>query len=119
MQRRVFLSVLMVAVMGFASMANAQEEKKEKGRRGDPLMAALEKANLSEEQKTKVKAIMEETDAAAKAAREAKDREAGQKVRAERMEKINAVLTEEQREIVKKYMAELREKSGKGKPKQE
>lgn len=120
MQRRVFLSVMVVALLGVFSMAQGAEgDKKErdKGKHGEVLRAALEKANLSDDQKAKVKTIQEETATALKAAREAKDREAGMKAMREGMEKTMAVLTDEQKAIVKKYMEENaphREKGDKG-----
>jgi Spy/CpxP family protein refolding chaperone len=121
MKRRVFLSVMVVALLGSFSIANAQEEKKgkDRGGRGAVMAAALEKAKLTDEQKAKIKTINEESEAAAKAAREAKDREAGRKVFTERQEKIMAVLTDEQKEIVKKYLAENAPRREKDKKKPE
>ena len=114
MKRRVFLSVLVVALMGsFAFGAdedNKPKEGKGKGRGGEALAAALEKANLSDDQKAKIKTINEESDAAIKAAREAKDREASRKAYTEKMEKIMAVLSDEQKAIVKKHLEENRPK---------
>lgn len=121
MQRRVFMSVLVVALMGVFSLANAAEEgdKKGKGKGPDVMQAALEKANLSAEQKEKIKAIRQETAAAMKAAREAKDKEAGKKAIMDSHEKVMAVLTDEQKEIVKKYLAENRPEKGDKKKKQD
>lgn len=115
MQRRIFLSVMVVALLGVFSLAHGEEEKKDKGKRPDIMKAALEKANLTDDQKAKIKTINEEAEAAMKAAREAKDKEAGKKAFMERSEKIMAVLTDEQKEVVKKYLAENRPQGDKKK----
>jgi hypothetical protein len=107
MNRRVFLSMVVVALM--SSFALAQEGDKPKrgaGGRGEVMQKALEAAKLSDEQKASVKKINEESEAAIKAARDAKDREAMRKAMTERQEKIMAVLTDDQKEIVKKYLEE-------------
>jgi len=108
------LSVLVFALLGSFMVANAAEEKKDKGH-GDVFTAALAQANLSDEQKEKIKTINEESKAAMKAAREAKDKEAGKKAMADHREKVMAVLTAEQIESVKKYMAEHRPEGDKKK----
>ena len=113
MQRRVMLGVMVFALLGSFMTAYGQEEgKKGKGGPGGALQAALAKANLSAEQKEKIKAINEDAREAMKAAREAKDKEAGKKVMANHIEKIMGVLDDDQKEIVKKHLAEAREKGG-------
>ncbi len=106
------LGVFVFALLGSFTLANAQEEKKGRAGRGDPLTAALEKAGLSDEQKEKVKTINEDYRKASAAAREAKDREASRKAGTERTEKILAVLDDKQQEIVKKHLEENRSTRG-------
>ncbi len=106
--------MLAVALLGVFSLANAQEEKKGRGARADALAAALAKADLSDDQKAKVKDINAEFAKASAAAREAKDREAMQKAGTERREAIMALLTDSQKEIVAKELAAGREKRGGG-----
>lgn len=106
------LGVMVFALLGSFMTAHGEEEKKGKGGHGGPLQAALEKANLSAEQKEKIKAINEDAKAAMKAAREAKDKEAGKKAMADHLEKVMGVLDADQKEIVKKHLAESRGKGG-------
>lgn len=115
MKRRMFLSVVAVALMSSFVFGQEEDKKPREGRgkgRGDVMTAALEKAKLSDDQKEKVATIMKESQEAMKAAREAKDREAGRKVMTERNEKIMAVLTDDQKEIVKKHIEESRAARG-------
>jgi len=119
MKRRVFLSVLVVALMGsfaFAAEGDKPKEGKEgKGKgRGDAMAAALEKANLNDDQKAQVKKIQEEFKASMDAARETKDRDAMRAAVEKRHEAIMGVLTAEQKETVKKHLEENRPKRGDG-----
>jgi hypothetical protein len=117
------MGVMLVALIGSFSIALAQEDKKGKdkgGARRDPIAAALEKMELTGEQKDKIKAIDEEYKTAAAAAREAKDREAATKARDKRKEAILAVLNDDQKAALNKALeaaAAEREKGKKGKDK--
>lgn len=95
-----------VAVMLVSSVAFGAEEEKEKKRPGGPgggdLFALVEKLDLSAEQKEKIAEIKTKSQEAMKAAREAKDREAGRKAYTEAREAVMAVLTDAQKEQLKK-----------------
>lgn len=109
--------VAMVAFVGVAKAQPADGEGRPGPRRGGPLMMienALKKVDLTDEQKTKVKAIVEEArkklEETMQAARESGDREAareaGRKIVEETRTKLEGLLTEEQKEAFRQAMME-------------
>ena len=92
-----------------------RERRGQRGQRGDRMQKMAEQLNLTEEQKTQLKPIFEESRTQSKSIRQnaqltpEQKREQMMAIRKDTMQKVNAILTVEQREKMK----ELR-KQGRG-----
>ncbi len=115
MNRRLAFGAMFALLFAFTAFVSAEEPKKEKGGekgpRGGGIFGLVEKLDgLTADQKEKIAKIKTEAEAAFKAAREAKDREAGKKAFESAREGVLAVLTDDQKAQLKKLLEEHRPK---------
>ena len=112
MKRTLMLSLSMLFVVATVSIANAEEgeERKRGPRKGGDAREGhkrgpgdvFKKLNLSDDQKASMKEIHETFAAEMKAAREAKDRDAGKAAHEKRHAAVMDILNDDQKEILKK-----------------
>src|SRR5260221_10900492 len=108
----------LVACTTMAMAQDAKDGSKKDGKRGFSVEQRLdrmtEELKLTDEQKPKVKAVLEETAKKMQDVPREERREKGQAIREEENTKLKAILTPEQTEKWEKMRAEMRKKGGPG-----
>ena len=115
-RRLVVLWILLVAsaaLPGLAQTAGPMPGRWNRG--GDPMQTAIAKLNLTDEQKPKVKAVLDDSAKKMQDLAPEDRREKGRAIREEETTKLKEILTPEQMDKYTKMQEEMRKKGGKKK----